>query len=501
MLMPEQDTAECEPRASTPLLELFRRRLDEAPEHLALVHSDGTLLSRRALWTEAEAFASRLAESGVAIGDIVTLCLPNNRAWVPAYLAILQLRCVPATLPSTTDTAALASASEEIGSRAVVSAPDDTASVTVTVLDRPGVSRRPGFDQLMFTSGTTGQPRAVMHTEESLAALNAGLADTYGLGEHTPLFMGSPLGHATGVMHGIRLSFFLGAPLLVQQKWDAAQAVDMITRHGAYFSIAATPFLRDLVDCAIESGATQGEFLKVFLCGGAPVPSALVNEAQAHYPGMFVSPEWAMTEGGLTACDESDPSAKLPSTVGRTRCGLEVLVLDGDQRPCQRGVVGELAMRGPGVFHGYLGQDELYRASLTTDGYFRTGDLATIDVDGFVSITGRRKDVIIRGGVNIAPLAIETELIQHPAVTRVAVIGKPDRRLGQRICAVVTAQDDRLTLEGLISWLSERGVPKRLWPEDLIVVPTIPMTAAGKLAKHQLSRELFGKDGDEDHAW
>ena len=157
-------------------------------------------------------------------------------------------------------------------------------------------------------------------------------------------------------------------------------------------------------------------------------------------------------------------------------------------------------MRGPGVFQGYLGHDELYRASITTDGYFRTGDLATIDVDGFVSITGRLKDVIIRGGVNIAPLAIETELIQHPAITQVAVIGKPDRRLGQRICAVVTAHGDRLTLEDLLRWLSERDVSKRLWPEDLIVVPSIPMTAAGKLAKHQLSSELFGKDEDEDQA-
>ena len=323
MLMSEQGAEGRRSRASsvefTPLVDRFQHRVDEAPERLALVHSDGTCLSRRELWTEAEECASHLAEAGVVRGEIVTLCLPNNRAWASAYLGILQLGCVPATLPSTTDTAALASASAAIGSRAVLNAPRESSlveaypsdrqartvaprwnsgSVTVAVIDSP--ERRtdgPGFDQLMFTSGTTGQPRAVMHTEQSLAALNAGLADTYGLGEHTALFMGSPLGHATGVMHGIRLSLFLGAPLLVQEKWNAPQAVEMITRHDAYFSIAATPFLRDLVDYAIETGVTQEKFLKVFLCGGAPVPSALVNEAQAHYPGMFVSPEWAMTEG------------------------------------------------------------------------------------------------------------------------------------------------------------------------------------------------------------
>lgn len=526
MLMSEHGAEGREPRASlaefTALIERFRRRVEEAPGHLALLHSDGTYLSRRALWAEAEAIASHLAEIGVVRRDVVTLCLPNNRTWVPAYLAILQLGCVPATLPSTTDAAALASASAAIGSRAVLSPSDHTTladayssdqhartadlhssstSMEVTVIDRP--ERRadePTFDHLMFTSGTTGQPRAVMHTEQSLAALNAGLADTYGLGEHTTLFMGSPLGHATGVMHGVRLSLFLGAPLLVQEKWDAAQAVDLITRHHAHFSIAATPFLRDLVDHAVRSGTTQDEFLRLFLCGGAPVPSALVKEAQERYPGMFVSPEWAMTEGGLTACDESDPPAKLPSTVGRTRCGLEVVVLDADQRPCLPGVTGELAMRGPGVFQGYLGQEELYRASLTSDGYFKTGDQAAIDEDGFVSITGRLKDLIIRGGVNIAPLTIEAELIQHPAIAQVAVIGKPDRRMGQRICAVVTVYDDEVDLESVLGWLAERGASKRLWPEDLIVVPTIPTTAAGKLAKHRLSRELFGKVEDEDHA-
>lgn len=499
-----------------PLIERYRARLSAHPDHLALAHSDGTTMTRAQLWDAGQAIAEQLTTAGVGARDIVTICLPNRRDWVPIYLAVLQLDAIPATLPSTTGPAALAAASDRIGSRVVITrsgsallgdlcAPERNPRagqlssgsdvLDMTVLDRPRRSADfPAFDQLMFTSGTTGLPRAVMHTEWSLAALNAGLADTYGLDENTPLFMGSPLGHATGVMHGIRLSIFLGAPLLVQEKWDAAQAVEMITEHRAHFSIAATPFLRDFVDYAEERQATISSFLSVFLCGGAPVPSTLVEAAQTHYPEMFVSPEWAMTEGGLTACSPEDPAEKLPTTVGRTRCGLEVVVVDAFQQPCAVGVEGELAMRGPGVFQGYLGHDELYRNSLVDGGYFRTGDLAVLDEDGFVSITGRIKDLIIRGGVNIAPLPIETELAQHPDIARVAVIGRPDRRLGQRICAVVTAVEEGLTLEDLHEWLAAREVPKRQWPESLVVVPAIPMTAAGKVAKHQLSRDLFGKE-------
>jgi non-ribosomal peptide synthetase component E (peptide arylation enzyme) len=148
-------------------------------------------------------------------------------------------------------------------------------------------------------------------------------------------------------------------------------------------------------------------------------------------------------------------------------------------------------MRGPGVFVGYLGQPDLYRSLLTVDGFFRTGDLARVGDDGYVRITGRLKDLIIRGGVNISPVPVEDALAGHPRVNRVAVIGEPDPRLGERICAVVVARGDPPDLAEVHAWLQERGVPKRMWPESLHAVQEMPTTAAGKIRKVDLRNQLF----------
>jgi acyl-CoA synthetase (AMP-forming)/AMP-acid ligase II len=147
-------------------------------------------------------------------------------------------------------------------------------------------------------------------------------------------------------------------------------------------------------------------------------------------------------------------------------------------------------MRGPGVFFGYLGDEELYRSSVTGDGFFRTGDLARLGADGYLHLTGRLKDLIVRGGVNISPLPIEDALAAHPAVRRVAVVGAPDERLGERICAVVVPEGDPPELDDLIAWVRGQGLPRRLWPEALRVVDEMPTTAAGKIRKNVLAERL-----------
>jgi non-ribosomal peptide synthetase component E (peptide arylation enzyme) len=164
---------------------------------------------------------------------------------------------------------------------------------------------------------------------------------------------------------------------------------------------------------------------------------------------------------------------------------LELTILDEDKRGA-----GELAMRGPQVFVGYLGQEDLYASLITPDGYFRTGDLARIDSDGYLHLTGRLKDIIIRGGVNISPVPIENAIAAHPDVRRVAVIGQPDERLGERICAVVVPQGTAPTLEALNAWLREQGVSARKLPESLVVVDEMPVTAAGKIRKVDLKARL-----------
>ena len=204
------------------------------------------------------------------------------------------------------------------------------------------------------------------------------------------------------------------------------------------------------------------------------------------FPNTFVTNLWGMTEGGLVTCVSDSPRGKIITTAGIGLPGLELRVLDnaGKELPVNR--EGELVMRGPRVFFGYAGQDDLYRSSLTPDCFFRTGDLAQIDEQGYVRITGRLKDLIIRGGVNISPIPIEDTLARHSDVESVAVIGFPDARLGERICAVIRPGSRKPPPEELLSFCRAQGLSKRLCPEIIRFIDKMPRTAGGKIRKADL---------------
>ena len=204
-----------------------------------------------------------------------------------------------------------------------------------------------------------------------------------------------------------------------------------------------------------------------------------------------MTPLWGMTEGGLTTCVDSSTGHQVETTVGIGLPGLELRVLDSETGMQDSGA-GELVMRGPGVFNGYFGQPDLYAEHLVGDGFFRTGDLARIDDDRYVSITGRVKDLIIRGAVNISPVATENTIAAHPDVTGVAVIGWPDERLGERICAVVQATAP-LDLDQVVAFCADRGLSRRYWPERLELVDRFPRTAAGKIRKPELRSALVDR--------
>ena len=220
-----------------------------------------------------------------------------------------------------------------------------------------------------------------------------------------------------------------------------------------------------------------------------------MEQAEAEFPNTRVTVLWGMTEGGLTTCTAESPREKVLSTAGIGLPGLELRTLDERGEETAPGAEGELAMRGPGVFVGYYGQEPLYESLLTPDGFFRTGDLARIDGDGYLRITGRVKDLIIRGGVNISPVPVEDALAAFPGVRAVAVVGYPDERLGERICAVVeTAGDAPVELRALSEFLRERGLPKRYWPELVRRVEAFPRTAAGKIRKIDLRNRIVAAD-------
>ena len=495
------------------LADRFHRLVHTDPGRRSVVDDPGVALSRGELWEQASVLAQTLTESGVRAGDSVLIYLPNSTRWQVVFLACLQVRAVPATLPTTTDAATLIDVVGRIGARVVIAprvhrgrptaewaqsavvAAGRAASVLILdgeaaqwshVTGADPVAVVPsGVDHLMFTSSTTGMPKAVMHTADTLAAANIAFSRRFGLDEDTPIFMPSPLGHSVGAWHGARLSLFNGALLVLQDSWDPVRALELVDEHACAFTAAATPFLKDLIDAEWPTGTPKLASLKTFLCGGAPVPPVLLEQALEQAPHTFVTVLWGMTEGTGTTCTPRSSREQLTGTAGAPVPDLELRILGSNADG-----VGELTMRGPEVFVGYLGQEELYQDLLTEDGFFRTGDLAKIGDDGYLRLTGRLKDLIIRGGVNIAPGPIEDAIAAHPDVRRVAVIGERDERLGERICAVIVCKGTPPTLSELTTWLTERGLSPRKLPESLRVVDDMPVTAAGKIRKVDLRRTL-----------
>ena len=491
---------------------------------LAVADASGRRFSHGMLWREAGRLAQDLEESGIGRGDIVILFLPNVVAVQVAFVALLRLGAIPASLPTRTDPETFAHAARLTGARALISLERhgtarlgdiarDASSICghgpgVFLLDEPVGSRRTAaasqgkplpadaadLAHIMFTSSTTGRPKAVMHSEDTLAALNIGFTERFALGPDAPIFFASPLGHSIGAIHGTRLALHTGAPLILQDVWDPERALETIEQFGCAFTAAATPFLKDLVDASWPRSTPKLAPLRSFLCGGAQVPPSLMEAAQAQFPNTFVTVLWGMTEGGLVTCVRESPREKLMRTAGIGLPGLELRCLDAAGGTLPAGEEGELVMRGPGVFIGYFGQQDLYDPLITDDGFFRTGDLARIDAEGYVRITGRLKDLIIRGGVNISPAPIENALADHPDVNAVAVIGHPDERLGERICAVVVAQGVAPSLDDLIAHARAKRLPKHHCPEVLRIVDSMPMTPAGKIRKADL-RAIVTGDG------
>ena len=330
-----------------------------------------------------------------------------------------------------------------------------------------------------------------MHSEDGLNAFHETIAARFSLTPDGSIFMGSPLGHSVGAIHGARMSLYFGVPLVLQQVWNAAAALVLIEDNKCTFTAAATPFLKDLVELKHTGENPKLNSLKHFLCGGAQVPPALLERAAKEFPNTFVTVLWGMTEGGYTTCiPGKSPTNKCLFTAGCASDGLEIRLTNAAGKPVGAGVEGDLMVRGPAMFYGYYGQPDLTAALFDAGNFFNCGDRAVMDEDGYIRITGRSKDLIIRGGVNISPVPIEDVLAAHPKVSSVAVVGYPDERLGERICAVFSPSDIRLSLQEVTAYASENGLPKQHWPEFVMFIDEMPMTPAGKIRKNDVRKWL-----------
>lgn len=349
---------------------------------------------------------------------------------------------------------------------------------------------RPGPDdimQLIYTSGTTGEPKGVMHSANTTMANIIPYAERMRLGAEDVILMASPMAHQTGFMYGLMMPIMLRASAVLQDIWDPKKAVELIRGEGVTFTMASTPFLTDLAKGVADSG--QGvPSLRTFLCAGAPIPGPLVENARKVLGAKIVS-AWGMTENGavtLIALDDDDERAF--STSGCPLPGVEIRVVGADEKNLPNGTEGRLLVRSCSNFGGYLRRPHLNNTD--RQDWFDTGDLAEIDDRGYVRITGRSKDVIIRGGENIPVVEIETLLYKHPAINQVAIVAYPDERLGERGCAVVVPKPGQaIDLAAMVDFLKSHKVALQYIPERLLMLEQMPATPSGKIQKFKL-REI-----------
>lgn len=507
--------------AGTGIWEDFQALLAANPHAEAVVDDRGRRLTRSGLDALSAGIAADMQAHGLVPGDVVIICMPNWTEWMGVYLAALRIGLVPGTLPVTSDPGSIAYVAGLVGARGVflpsshrsrsfeaeISQLAATAPQRLQVMfvdgDHPGQRTwrtvdgpepvLPGYPEgtahILFSSSTTGRSKAIAHSEASLRAYNQAVINRYGVTGNQSIFMPSPLGHSTGFWHGARMSLMVGAALVLQDRWEPRRALELVAANHCAITVAATPFLTDLVSTDWAGDFPKLHGMHTFLCGGAPIPPSLIETAQRQMPGTRICSIWAMSEGGATSSLPDDSLDRVATTCGRTMPGTDLEVLQ-DNRHAPRGTEGEIVMKTPSLFLGYIGQEEMYRQSFTSDGYFRTGDIGIIDAQGYLKITGRSKDIIIRGGVNLSPVEIEAALAGHPQIARIAVVGQPDERMGERICAVVQPAGSPPALGGILDWLQERGVPRRLWPESLHIVESMPETPAGKIRKNLLRKQL-----------
>ncbi|HKA03723.1 MAG TPA: AMP-binding protein, partial [Acidimicrobiales bacterium] len=440
----------------------------DRPDAIAVIDAAGRHTYGQ-LAGDAGTLAGELAERGVEEGTVVSIQLPNRYEAVVAAVAVQSRRAVinpllpnyrlrelshvfrtarptviftPGEYRGVDHQALIADviATTGVGVNHVVvdGVPHAGATAFQHLLAGPSAPLEPGgadaVSEVIFTSGTEAQPKAIMHTEQttnfSVRVARSDLGVAYG----DVVWMPSPVGHSTGFNYGVRFALYHGLPLVLQDRWDGDAAAELAAKERCSYTLAATTFLQDLTEAAARTGATL-DSLRLFGCGGAPVPPRLVDAAAER--GIQVLRLYGSTEVLVGSWNRPTSTRQQKrETDGVAMSHVEMEVRDDEGKDQPRGEPGELFVRGPNTCVGFFADPERTAATFD-DGWVRSGDVLSMDEDGYVTVVGRKKEIIIRGGINIAPREIEELLLAFPEVERAAVVGVPDERLGERMCACV----------------------------------------------------------------
>lgn len=341
---------------------------------------------------------------------------------------------------------------------------------------------------LLYTSGTTGDPKGVMHTHNTVLADERAAVARLELTPEGAIFLAAPITHTVGLW-ATQLPFVAGMGVVLQDGWDPERAVETIRRERCTMSIGATPILREIVDHAPPDGLP----LELFACGGADVPPNLIHEASESL-GCYVFRLYGSTEHPTVTMPGRDlPIEARANTDGPPAPGVDVRIVDpetGRERPT--GDRGELLVRSPELMAGY-NQEDLNDPAFEGE-WFRTGDLARLNAEGFITLTGRKKDVIVRGGEVISIREVEDHLVEHPAITDIAVVPMPDPRMQEKGCAYVELEiGGSLSLTSMRPFLEAEGIAVQKWPERLEIVESLPRKPNGKIDKAALRADVAKK--------
>jgi cyclohexanecarboxylate-CoA ligase len=343
---------------------------------------------------------------------------------------------------------------------------------------------------LIYTSGTTAAPKGVLHSHETLLAEARSLGPVHALGPGDTVLMPSPLTHVSGIAHVLLAPAALGTTAVLMPRWDPGAALELIAAERVTYMVGAPTFLRDLARHPALDPARVESF-RLFSCGGADVDPALVREAAARLRCVAKRVYGSTEFPTIATTTPDDPPSRCIDSEGRPIGAVRIRLVDDDDRDAPAGVEGEILARGPECFLGYR-DPSLNADTFTADGWFRTGDLGTLDADGWLRITGRKKDIIIRKGENISARELEELLATHPSAAEVAVVGTPDPVAGEVACAVLRlrAGAPAPTLAELSAHLLACGLSKRKLPERLELVEAFPRTESGKIQKRVLRDRL-----------
>nr|EKJ2772339.1 medium-chain fatty-acid--CoA ligase [Escherichia coli] len=344
---------------------------------------------------------------------------------------------------------------------------------------------------VLFTSGTEGLPKGVMLTHNNILASERAYCARLNLTWQDVFMMPAPLGHATGFLHGVTAPFLIGARSVLLDIFTPDACLALLEQQRCTCMLGATPFVYDLLN-VLEKQPADLSALRFFLCGGTTIPKKVARECQQL--GIKLLSVYGSTESSPHAVvNLDDPLSRFMHTDGYAAAGVEIKVVDDARKTLPPGCEGEEASRGPNVFMGYFDEPELTARALDEEGCYYSGDLCRMDEAGYIKITGRKKDIIVRGGENISSREVEDILLQHPKIHDACVVAMPDERLGERSCAyvVLKAPHHSLSLEEVVAFFSRKRVAKYKYPEHIVVIEKLPRTASGKIQKFLLRKDIM----------